>query len=158
MWSVILEADLITAARHSVVEPRPFGRHKERPDISALGSYGGSDMFGITFCHPISPARVRNGMENALNLVKKAWDEKIRRFARVLHESATAGKLFPMPLSTLGGLNPDSHRAIRSTAVSIASRTLNSLEYASRTLFQRHAELLVANISSCLISGFHLRV
>ena len=54
-------------------------------------------MFDITFFHPLSPARVRDGMENALNLFKKARDEKIRRFRRVLHESATAVKLFPMP-------------------------------------------------------------
>ena len=126
----LLKADLIKAARHPVVEPRPFGRHKERPDISALGGHGGSDMFDNTFCHPLSPAWVRDGMENALNLLKKAWDDKIRRFGRVLHESSTAAKLFSMPLSTLGGWHPDSHRAIRSIAVNIASRTLNSVEYA----------------------------
>ena len=85
-------------------------------------------MFNITFCHPLSPARVRDGMENALNLLNKAWDEKITRFGRVLHESATALKPFPMPLSTLGSWHPDSHRAMRSVAVKIASRTLNSLE------------------------------
>ena len=39
-----------------------------------------------------------------MNLLKKAWDEEIRIFGRVLHESAMAGKLFPMPLSILGGL------------------------------------------------------
>ena len=71
----LLEADLIKAARHPDIEPRPFGRHKERPDISALGGDGGSDTFDITFCHPPSPARVRDGMENSLNLLKKAWDE-----------------------------------------------------------------------------------
>ena len=90
----LLEADLIKAARHAVVEPRPFGRHNERPDISALGSHGGSDMFDITFCNPLSPARVRDGMENVLNLLKKAWGQKIRRFCRVLHGSATAMTLF----------------------------------------------------------------
>ena len=37
-------------------------------------------MFDITFCHPLSPPQVRDGMENALNLLKKAWDEKIRRY------------------------------------------------------------------------------
>ena len=98
----LLEADLIKAAMHPVVEPRPFGRHKERPDISALGSRGGPDAFDITFCHPPSPARVRDGMENAKNLLKKAWDEKKRRFGRVLHESDTAVKLLPMLLSTPG--------------------------------------------------------
>ena len=52
----------------------------------------------ITCFHPLSPARVRDGMENALNLLTRAWDEKIRRFRRVLHESETAVKLLPMPL------------------------------------------------------------
>ena len=47
---------------------------------------------------------------------------------------------------------------MRSIAVSIASRTLNSLEYASQTLFQRHAELHVAYNAVCLISGFDLRI
>ena len=153
----LLDADLIMAARHPVVEPRPFGRHKERPDISALGSHGGSDVFDITFCHPFSPSRVRDGMENALNLLKMAWDD-IRKFGRVLHGSATAVKLFPIPLSTLGGWPPDSHRAMRSITVNIASRTLNSLEYASQPFFQRHAGLLVASNDVCLISSFDLQI
>ena len=77
------------AARHQVVvEPPPFGRHKERPDIDALGSRGGPDMFDTTFCLPLSPARVRDGMENALNLPKKARDGEIRKLGRVLHESS----------------------------------------------------------------------
>ena len=152
----LLEADLIKAARHPVVEPRPFGRHQERPEISALGSHGGSNMFDITFCDPLSPARVREGMENAKNLLMKAWDENMRRFDRVLHESATAVKLFPMPLSTLGGWPPDSHRAMRSIIVNIASRTLNSLEYGSQTLFRRHVALLVANNAVRLISCFDI--
>ena len=98
----LLEADLMKAARHSVFEPRLFGCHKERPHISAIGSHGGSDMFDITFCHPHSPSRVRDGMENALNLLKKAWDKEIRTLGRILHESAAAVKLFPVPLSTPG--------------------------------------------------------
>ena len=97
-------------------------------------------------------------MEKLLNLLKKAWDEKIRRFGGVLHESTTAVKPLPMTLSTLGDWRPDSHRAMRSIAVNIASRTLNSLEYASRILLQRHAALLVANNAVCLISGFDLRI
>ena len=63
-----------------------------------------------------------------------------------------------VPLPTLGGWHPDSHRAMMSIAVNIASRTLNSLEYARQTLFQRHAALLVANNAVCLISGFDLRI
>ena len=153
-----LEADLIKTASHPVVGPRPFGRHRECPDISALGGHGGSVMFDITFCRPPSPARVRDGMGNALNLFNNAWDEKIRRFDRVLHKSNTAVKLFHMLLSNLGGWHSDSHRAMMSIAVIIASITLNSLEYASQILFQRHAALLVASNAVCLTSGFEFRI
>ena len=63
-------------------------------------------MFDITTCHPLSPAlsptRIQNGSDNALSLLKKAWDKKVRRFGRVLHESVTSVKLFPMPLPSLG--------------------------------------------------------
>ena len=154
----LLQADLKKAARHPVLEPRPFGRHKERPDMSALESHGGSDMFDITICHPLSLARIRDGLENPLTLLKNAWDEKIRRFCRVLYASATAAKLFPMPISTLGGWHPDAHRAMGTIAVNIASRTLSSLHYARATFFQRHAALLVADSAVCLMSGFDFEV
>ena len=39
-------------------------------------------------------------MENAMDLLKKAWDENVRGYGRVVHESATAVKLFPMPRQT----------------------------------------------------------
>ena len=92
----LLQADLTKTARRPILEPQPFGRHKERPDISALGSHGGSDMFDTTICHPHSPARIRDGLENPLTPLKNALDEKIRRFERVLHFSTTAPRLFPM--------------------------------------------------------------
>ena len=71
MRKFAFEADLIKSARHPVLEPRPFERHKERLDISALSSHGGSDMFDITICHPLPPAQIRDGMENALVVRKK---------------------------------------------------------------------------------------
>ena len=71
--------------------------------------------------------------------------------------SATAVKLFPVPLSTLGGWH-DSHLAMRCIALIIASRILSSLEYASQTLFQRHAAILVSNNAVCPISGLDLRI
>ena len=108
----LLKADLEKAARHPVLEPRPFGRHTERPDISALGSHRGSDMFDTTICHPLSPARIRDGLENPLTLVKNAWGEMIRRFRRVLRASATVAKPFPMPIFTIRGWHPHAHRAV----------------------------------------------
>ena len=84
-------------------------------------------MLDITIWNPLSPARIRDGLENPLTLQKNAWDEKITRFRRVFHASATAAKLFPMSISTLGGRHPDAHRAIGPLANKIASRTLSSL-------------------------------
>ena len=86
-----------------------------------------SGMFDVTVCHPLSQARIHDGMDIALFLQMKAWDEKVRRFGRVRRESATSAKLFPMSLSSLGGWHPDSHRAVESTADNTASRTLTSV-------------------------------
>ena len=97
-------------------------------------------------------------MDNALSLLKKALDEKIRTFGRVLHESATSAKLFPLPLSSLGGWNPDSYRAVGSIAVNIASRALSSVDCARGTRFQRHAAHLVARNAACLIFGFDFQI
>ena len=90
-------------------------------------------MFDLTICHPLSPARIWDGMDNALSLLKKAWDEKARRFGRVL-----------MPLSSLGVWHPDSHRTMGSIAVKIASRALSSVDYARSTMFRKSDALLVA--------------
>ena len=84
-----------------------------------------------------SEHRIREGIDNALGLLKKAWDEKSRRFGGVLHESATSVKLFPMPLSSLGGWHPDPRRAMGSIAVNIASRALSSVDYARRAISRR---------------------
>ena len=70
-------------------------------------------MFHITICHPLSPNRIHDGMEDALDFLKKEWDENIRRFRRVHQESAASVKLFPVPLSSLGGWHPDSHHSDR---------------------------------------------
>ena len=93
-------------------------------------------MFDITIRHPLSPARIWDGMDNALSLLKKAWDGNIRRFRRVLYGSTASVKLFRMPLSSLEGWHPDSHRAMESVAVNIASRALSSVHFAPRTMFQ----------------------
>ena len=115
-------------------------------------------MFYITICHPPSPAQIQDGLENPLTLLKNEWDEKIRRFRRVLHASAIAVKLFPMQISTFGGWHPDAHRAMGTIAVNIASRPLSSLNYSHATLFQRHAALPEANNAVWLKSGSDFEV
>ena len=66
----LLQAELKKAGGgHPVLEPRPVGRHNECPDISALGSHGGSD---IIISHPLSPAQIRDRSKNPLTLLKNA--------------------------------------------------------------------------------------
>ena len=76
---------------------------------------------------------------------EECMGRKHKKIRRVLHAPATAPKLFPMPVSTLGGWRPDAHRAMGAIAGNMALRTLSSLHYARAMLFQRHAALLAAN-------------
>ena len=142
------------AARHPVLEPRPLGRHRERPDIRAISSHGGSDLFVVTFCHPLSPARIWDSVQNPLSILKASWSAKFGRYASVMETYGTTAHLVHVPISTLGGWHPDSYRPMGSVVSSIASRPLSSLSAARSILFQRHAALLVTNNAECLMSGF----
>ena len=68
----LLARDLAKDARHPAVEERPVGRHGERPDIRALGRSGGTELFDVTICRPLSQARIWGVVENPLNLLKAA--------------------------------------------------------------------------------------
>ena len=80
----ILVADLPKAARHPVLRPRPLGRHRERPEIRAISIHGGSELFEITFCHALTPARIRDSVQNPLSILKAAWSAKFARYANVI--------------------------------------------------------------------------
>ena len=149
----LLARDLAKAARHPVVEGRPVGRHRERTDILALGRSGGTELFDVTICHPLSQARIRDESENPLNLLKAAWNAKVSRYSGMLQAPRTGSNLLPVPLSTLGGWHPDVHRALCSVASTIAARGLSTLSRATGILFQRHAALLVTDNALCLMSG-----
>ena len=66
----LLARDLAKAARHPVVEERPIGRRRERPDIRARRRSSGTGLFDVTICHPLSQARIRDVVENPLNMLK----------------------------------------------------------------------------------------
>ena len=74
----LLARDLAKAARHPVVAERPVGRHRERPDIRAPGRSGGTEIFDVTICRPLSHARIRDVVENPLNLLKASWTTRVR--------------------------------------------------------------------------------
>ena len=56
----LLARDLAKAARHPVVGERPIGRHRERPDMRALGRSGGTELFNVTIWRPLSQARIQD--------------------------------------------------------------------------------------------------
>ena len=68
----LLAGDLAEAARHPIVEERPLGRHRERPEIRALGRTGATDLFDVTIFYPPSQARIRQLVQNSLNVLKAA--------------------------------------------------------------------------------------
>ena len=68
----ILAGDPAKPARHPIVEERPLGSHRERPDSRALGRKGGTGLFDVTICHLFSQARIRDAVENPLNILKAA--------------------------------------------------------------------------------------
>ena len=74
----LLAGDHAKAAWHPIVEKRPLGRHRERPDIRALGKAGGTDLFDVTNCHPLSQARSRDAVQNPSNILKAAWAGKFQ--------------------------------------------------------------------------------
>ena len=80
----LLAKDLAKAAHHPVVEDRPLGRQREWPDIRVLGGTGGTDLFDVNVCHPLSQARIRDALENELGMLKAAWTAKVSRYARMM--------------------------------------------------------------------------
>ena len=114
--------DLANAACHPVVEERPIERRSERPDIRALGRSGGTDLFDVTICHPISQVRIRDVVETTLSLLKVARSAKVSKYAGTPQAAGTGFNLLPTPSSTLGGWYPEAHRALGAVATTIAAR------------------------------------
>ena len=104
--------DVSKAARHLIVEERPLGRHRETPDIRAYGKTGGTDLFDVTICDPLSQARIRDALQNRLNILKAAWAGKVSRYAGMVHEAGRSGQMLPVPISSLRGWHPDAHRTL----------------------------------------------
>ena len=67
----LLARELAKAARHLVVEERPLGSHRERPDLRAFWRSGGTELFGVTICHPLSQAQIRDVVE------RRQWPEQV---------------------------------------------------------------------------------
>ena len=97
----ILPRDLAKAARHPIVEKRPVRRERERPDIRALSRTGGMDLFDDTICHSLSQARIRDAVQNPLNILRAAWAGNV---SRMVQEAGRSIQVLPVSLSTLGGL------------------------------------------------------
>ena len=94
----LLARNLAKATRHPVVEERSVGRYRERSDICALGRSGGTELFDVTICHPLSQARIRDVSENPLNLLKAAWTAQVSRYSGTLKAAGILFNLLPVLL------------------------------------------------------------
>ena len=148
-----MAGDLAKAALHPIVEEMPQGRHTEGPDIRALDRTGGTDPFNVAICHPLSQARIRDPVQNPMNILKAAWTINFSRYAGMVHEAGRSAQLLHVPISIHVGRHPDAHRALCPVATAIAARGMCTSSSANSILFQRHAALLVTNNARCLMSS-----
>ena len=116
-----------------------------------IGSHGGSDLFDITLCHPLSPARIRDCKENAMNLLKRAWDEKVRRLLEFGMSSLRLWSCSPFacqPLEACILIHIEQGGLLQSTLLRELWTLWNT---PAKTCFRD-------NNFVCLISGFDLRI
>ena len=85
----LLSSDLSKAARHPVLQPRPSNGDRERPEIRALGSRGGTGLFDVSFTHTLTMRRSRNRRRvvNTLSVLKETWRGKILKYRNSLTQS-----------------------------------------------------------------------
>ena len=113
----ILVGDPPKSARHPVLETRPLGRHREKPDIRDIGGHGSSDFFGITFCHPVTPARIRFRTKSHTDkiclkiLILPAWIHTAQT-TKMLHTTENRKQLSRPYLDHLNAIKP-SYRLVR---------------------------------------------
>ena len=139
----ILARDLAKDARHPDVEESPLGPHREGPDIRVPGRSGGTELFDVAVCHPLSQPRIRDVVQNPLNLLKAACTSKVSKYAGVLQAAVTGFNLLPVLVSTLGGWHPDAIQTLCPVATTTVTRGLSTFSWSRSILFQRHAALLV---------------
>ena len=125
------------------MEP-PQLRHRVRPDIKALGAHRGTDLFDVTFVHPLlTPARIPNLPQCPLRPLNQAKNVKERRFARLVQDTGPGNRLVQIPISTFDGWHPDVHSFMCSLADSVESREIFERRVVREALFRRHAARLV---------------
>ena len=73
------------------------------------------------------------------------------KYRALLTHSGPSPELIPVPICTLGGWHPESHRAVMHTATVSAPKT-------REFLFQRHAALLVAGNANCIVQVWALEM
>ena len=78
----LLASDLGKAAGHPITEPRPESIiHRQRPDIKALGTYAGTDVYDVTVSHPLSAGRLAASSDpNPLGVLRTACFTKVTVF------------------------------------------------------------------------------
>ena len=112
-------------------------------------------MFDVTISNPLSAERLANEsmVSNPLPVLNAAWTGKVSRSRPFMVQAGGGNGLLPVPISTLGGRQPEAHCVVLSIASDTASRAMVAFAKAPSILFQRHAALLDTSNGSCLLSG-----
>ena len=147
----LLARALAKAARHPVVEERPLGRHRERPEIYELGRSGGTELFDVTICHFLSQARIRDVVENS------TFEGSMDRQTFQILQHAPSGRNRVQP-ATCTLVNTRWLASGRTSGVMLCCnyyccKGTATFSRARSILFQRQAALLVTNNALCLMSG-----
>ena len=147
----LLARDLAKAARHPVVEERPLGRHRERPEIYVLGIGGGTELLDVTICHLLSQAWIRDVVENST--VEGSTNSKTFQ----IRQHAPSGRNRVQP-ATCTLVNTRWVASGRTSGVMLCCnyyccKGTATFSPAVSILFQRQAALLVTNNALCPMSG-----
>ena len=71
-----------------------------------------------------------------------SWASKVLRFRSFMLQAGPHCSFLPVPVSTLGGWDPEAHPAILSIVSGIAFRAMVEFSWANSIVFQRHATVL----------------
>lgn len=127
-------------------------RHS-RPDVSALGSTGGTDLFDVVITSPMTVRRVSNQPADPTFFLREEACKKHIRHRRLLEELGSGHKIVPFPLTIFGGRLKKTVRLLNTLSASAAARSLGRAAQTSKWLRSRIASAIVNGNADCLNAG-----
>ena len=149
----LLASDLSRAARHPTTEPRLPALSQSRPDISALGSSGSTELFDVCIVHPLTNSRLEKCIADPAGPFLEKHSAKRSQHRSLLEELGSSYRLVTVPFATVGGMEKETESMLSKVAEAAAHRAQFDKEIATKILFNRYAALLVRANVECLTDG-----